>query len=353
METLAETLNNLPVICDDRPLMEEKAIAAEIMMLANGTGKGRGTVGGSGIERDSTKFWLSNCLMSSNHGWLDAINRNKLQTGGETARLIDLEIARVHRDKWIGIGGEQSEDTYKELLRANHGVVGPAMIQEFLRAPQMYKDKLLKIEKRILDTCEKLSAEGHPDFHGVDPTDYRLQAAAFACGLLTLNILRKLGVVTWTSEVYSQVAVESLAAICRLTKDNRPTKQDILSQYINEFHGNFVIVTSEGVRLNGVPTATEGEQSFGKVPNTRIVGRIDHVEKITYLDRAAFKNWLGDKGVPESAVLKGLEVEGWEVRADRNTKVTLGRGFSAVSKVQTRVIELRNAALFDRLTSEK
>lgn len=355
METVAACLQNLPVIADDRPEMKDEEVSAEIMMLANGAGKSRGTMVGNNTQPVAAKSlkWLSNSLMSSNKSWVEALSKNKIENEGETARIIELEIPRVLRSKWLEIGGRNSEAEYQRLLSIHHGVVGPAIIQEFLRIPSKYISKLQEFEADLIDAALARGETGDMYLKDLDPSEYRLQVAAFASALLILLILRRLKLVTWSPQAIANVALKSISDTCRMTVESRPTKQDILAQYVNEYHGNFVIVTAEGVRLSGMPHAPEGEQSFGKVPNTRLVGRIDHVEKVTYLDRAAFKSWLNTKGVSETSVIKGLTLEGWEVKADRNTKVTLGRGFSAVSKVQTRVIELRNPALFDRLTSEK
>jgi hypothetical protein len=351
METVAACLQNLPVIADDRPEMTDNEVSAEIMMLANGAGKSRGTMVGNSTQPSAAKSlkWLSNSLMSSNKSWVEALGKNKIENEGETARIIELEILRVSRAKWAEIGGKSSEAEYQQLLEINHGVAGPAIVQEFLRAPGKYVDKLREFESDLIDAALARGEAGDAYLKELDPSEYRLQAAAFACALLVLLILRRLKLVTWTPQALVQVALQSISDTCRMTIESRPTKQDVLSQYINEFHGNFVVVTAEGARLQGMPAATGDEQAFGKVPNMRIVGRIDHVEKVTYLDRAAFKSWLNGKGVSESAVIKGLTLEGWDVKADRNTKVTLGRGFAAVSKVQTRVVELRNAALFEKL----
>lgn len=351
METVAACLQNLPVIADDRPEMKDEEVSAEIMMLANGAGRGRGTMVGNSTQPIAAKSlkWLSNSLMSSNKSWVEALSKNKIENEGEAARIIELEIPRVNRTKWVEIGGRNSEQEYQRLLSVHHGVAGPAMIQEFLRSPDKYINRLHELEAIIIDATLERGEKGDGYLKDLDPSEYRLQVSAFACALLVLTILRRLKLVTWTPQAVTQVALNSISDTCRLTVESRPTKGDILSQYINEFHGNFVIVTAEGARLSGMPPATEGEQAFGKVPNARIVGRIDHTLKVTYLDRAAFKTWLNSKGVSESSVIKGLTNEGWEVRADRGTKVTLGRGFSAVSKVQTRVIELRSPVLFDKL----
>jgi hypothetical protein len=80
---------------------------------------------------------------------------------------------------------------------------------------------------------------------------------------------------------------------------------------------------------------------------------MDHVEKVIYVDRAAFKTWLTTRGISESSVVKGLESEGWKVRAGQTVRTTLGKGFPAASKVQTRVIELRNPILFDKLNTKE
>jgi hypothetical protein len=348
METVAGTLNNLPVVCDDRPEMKDEEISAEILMLANGKSKTRARLGGGGISSVTTDHiisWLSNSLMSSNKSWIEILTRNKLEIEGETGRMIELEMTRVTREQWLSVGGDNSERDYNQLLATNHGVVGPAMIQEFLRDPAAYIEELHAIEFSIMQLCTAKAAafEGH--FRGVDPTNYRLQVAAFACALLALKILRKLNLVQWKRVTINKVMFDSISNTCRIINDGRPDKQDILAMYLNEFHGNLVIVTAEGVRL-GSTTGDADPQMLGKLPVTKIVGRIDHTTQITYLDRAAFKFWINSKGMAESNVLSGLAAEGWIVKSARDTKITLGKGFSATSKLQSRVIELHNPKLF-------
>jgi hypothetical protein len=349
IETLAALLQSLPVIADDRTEMPREQISAEIMMLANGTGKGRGKSINGDVGMGDTKSWLSNALMSSNHSWVDLMNSVRIENEGQTGRIIEIDTPPVPSHAWP-ISGIEGERRYQALVQANAGVAGPAVLTEFLRDPDMYIQKLVLYENTLTETIVGLSKHS-TDLKGLLASDFRLQTAAAACALLFLYILRKLGLVKWGLESFVKVMLEVIANIARVTKENRPTQADILSQYINEFHGNFVVVTSESVRLGGMTAPLAGEQAFGKVPNNRIVGRLDNVAKVVQLERASFKTWLTTKGVSEEAVIKGLEAEGWEVKAGQNIRATLGRGFPNTNRMQSRVIELRNESLIESLTS--
>lgn len=348
IETLAAALQSLPVIADDRTDMTHEEVSNEIMMLANGTGKGRGTSANGSVDMGAMKTWLSNALMASNHSWVDILNNVKIENEGQTGRLIEIEAPAIPPHAWP-ISGVEGEQIFRNLVNANAGVAGPAMLVEWLRDPDHYINKLVMYENALTETIINLSKQ-NGNVEGLRSSDFRLQTANAACGLLVLFILRKLKLVTWSATSFIEVMLEVVADIAKVTKDNRPTQADILSQYINEFHGNFVVVTTAGLKLGGMPNVIGEEQSFGKVPNMRVVGRLDHVAKVIQLERAPLKEWLGLRGVSENAVIAGLEQEGWEVQAGQNVRATLGRGFPGTNKMQTRVIELRNPTLIENLT---
>lgn len=351
LEPRAATLHNLPLLLDDKVEMTREALSDEIMMLANGAGKTRGNWVGGKNESAAVSTWCTNTLMSSNKSWIETLTSTKLDNEGETARLLEITMPEISADAWE-IANPRGENLFKSYVGSNCGLVGPLLIKEFHRDPNYYLGKMAGYESFLIKEAVKRGREGDHYIRACEPREYRIHTGAGGAALLVLYILRKRKLVDWQPGPFIKVMMDVISDVCRMTTENRPAKGDILSQYINEFHGNFVIVTSEGVRLAGMPQATTEEQSFGKVPTTKIVGRIDHVEKATYLDRAAFKAWLGTRGAGESETLKGLEREGWRVRAGQTVRTTLGKGFPATNKFQTRVIELRSPVLFDRLKEE-
>ena len=143
----------------------------------------------------------------------------------------------------------------------------------------------------------------------------------------------------WNYLPYLNEITAAVSDMGRLTNDARPAKSDVLSQFINEHHGSFVVVTGTGTSFSGVKS--DEDAALGRTPTTRVMGRIDYVENLIYLDRAAFKSWLSEHGLAEASTLKGLETEGWLVKCGQGVRATIGRGFPLLSKVQTRVVELR------------
>lgn len=339
LEPRAATLHNIPLLLDDKVEMARNALSDEIMMLANGASKNRGNWVGGRNESGATSTWCTNTLMTSNKSWIQILTSNKLDNEGETARLIEVTMSKIPKESWE-IPGQRGENLYKAYVGGNSGLVGPLLIQEFHTDPNKYVQKMAIYEQLIIDTVVKAGLEGNSDIMGCEPQEYRLQAACAACGMLVLYMLRKRKLVEWSPDAFLASVVKIIAAVCRMTKDNRPSKADILSQYINEFHGNFIIVTSEGVKMMG--DTGQSTQSFGRLPVSKIVGRIDHVDRLTSLDRASFKEWLNSRGLSEDATVKGLREEGWEVESGFKVRATLGRGFAATNKMQTRVIQLRN-----------
>lgn len=349
-EAVAGLLKHLPVVMDDKLERSREEISQEIMVLANGKGKGRATMAQgtqNALTVAGTTTWLTNTLMSSNHSWSDILNANKIGNEGETARLIEIELQKIPREAWP-VTGLEGENQFRSAVRANIGVVGPLLMQQFMEDPEGAVARLSGYESAIIEAALQMK-ESDPRLSAIEPSDFRLQSAAGACGLLVLHFLRKANVVLWIPKVFVKVILEVIAETCRRTTDNRPEKADILAQYINEQHGNFVVVSSEGMRIGGLDSGDA--QAVGKVPHMRIVGRMDHVEKTIHLDRAAFKTWLAERSVSETNVLVGLKDEGWEVEYGQNTKSTLGKGFPNTSKVQTRSIKLTNAMLFGRLVA--
>lgn len=351
LEPRAALLHNLPLLLDDKVEMTREALSDEIMMLANGASKTRGNWVGGKNESAVVTTWCTNTLMTSNKSWIETLTSTKLDNEGETARLLEITMPEISADAWE-VPNPRGEALFKSYVSSNCGLVGPLLIKEFQKNPNYYLEKMAGYEAYLIDEANRRGQNGDQYIRACAPRDYRIHTGAGAAALLVLHILRKRGLVNWRPEPFVGVMMDVISNVCRMIIENRPAKGDILSQYINEFHGNFVIVTSEGVRLAGIPQATTEEQAFGKVPTTKIVGRIDHVEKVTYLDRAAFKAWLGTRGVGESETLKGLEKEGWRVRAGQTVRTTLGKGFPATNKFQTRVIELRSPVLFDKLKED-
>lgn len=351
LEPRAALLHNLPLLLDDKVEMAREALSAEIMMLANGASKARGNWVGGKNESGALTTWCTNTLMTSNKSWIEVLTANKLDNEGETARLLEITMPEISADAWE-VPNPRGEGLFKSYVGSNCGLVGPLLVQEFQKAPNYYLEKMAGYEAFLIKEAVNRGQAGDQYIRASDPRNYRLHTGAGAAALLVLFILRKRKLVEWKPDAFIEVMMQVISNVCRMSLENRPAKGDILSQYINEFHGNFVIVTAEGIRLAGMPTATTEEQSFGKVPTAKIVGRIDHVEKVTYLDRAAFKSWLGTRGAGESETLKGLEKEGWRVRSGQTVRTTLGKGFPATNKFQTRVIELRSPVLFAKLKEE-
>lgn len=339
-ESTAALLKNLTICMDDKLAVDREALKAEIMMLANGKGKGRGSLGsGNGVTLARTKTWSAVTVMSSNDSWVQVLGSTRYDNEGPFARLYEVELNRIKSTQWP-IQGTRGEDAYKNYIESNYGLVGPMAIRQFLVDPKRYVEKLMVFEDVLQQAIQDRAEEGDKALQNLEASNYRLHLSAAAAGMLMLYFLRQRKLVNWSYEAYTKEIVDAIAEIAHTTVDNRPSKNDILGQYLNEHHGAFVIVTSQGLSLSGVAAPVGGEASYGKVPNNKVVGRIDYVVKSIYLDRQTFKTWLSDKGLSENAVLQGLQSEGWGVKAGQTVRATLGRGFPACSRVQTRVIEL-------------
>jgi Domain of unknown function (DUF927) len=347
-EPVIAKYHSIPMIVDDRTVVDPNDMADEIMGLANGHGKNRGVYEGGRMSEGEATTWCTHAVMSSNTDWLNALTAVRHDREGEIARLAQINIPAVKAECWP-MAGLSGENEFRRLCAANSGLVGPLLIQEFLKAPAKYVERLGKYEQMFIDYINA-KKESDPLFAAVEPRDFRLHSMGVACAMLSLFILRKYKVVDWKIDNVLEVYADMIARICRITQDARPEQADVLASFINEHHGNLVMVTAHGTNMSNPDV--EGP-AFGTVPHSKVVGRMDHIDKVTYIDRHVFKEWLMNRGLSENAVLKGLIAEGWSLRYGSNIKATLGRGFPTASKMQTRVIELRNPNLFNQLTAER
>lgn len=337
-ETTAAKLKNLTICMDDKLGSDRDSMREEIMMLANGKGKGRATMTANGkVDTVETSSWSAVTVMSSNDSWIEMLGSKRYDNEGPFARLYEFDIPRISKDAWP-VAGTRGEMMYTQLVESNYGLVGPLLIREFLGSPQKAVDKILKFEDTVIEMINNRIANGDKNLAGFDPSNFRLHISLAAVAMYVLWILRRHKLVEWNYLAFLNEIASAISDMGRLTNDARPAKSDLLSQFINENHGSFVVVTGTGTSLSGVK---DEDAALGRVPLSKVVGRIDYVENLVYLDRAVFKGWLSDHGVAESGTLQGLQTEGWTVRYGQNVRATIGRGFPLLSKVQTRVIELR------------
>lgn len=338
-EAIAAKFHSLPIIMDDKVGGTRESLIAELYLMANNNGKSRMDYSSGSPTAAPTLKWCTTVLISSNSSCLDIIASKAHDPSNEGAygRIIEFRLNRVKATDWP-ISGTAGEHIYNNYIKANSGLIGPMLAQDYMADPARYNQKLLDYEELVKAEMRKRAANGVALWRQFceSESEYRLQLGNAACGLLSLYFLRRRRLVVWSPTIYIGCCVTAIGRTLQATLEGRPEKADVLAAYINEFQGNFIVVTSAGVQLG-----TEAEQvNFGKTPVSRVVGRIDQVENITWLDRGALKEWLSKKGVSESMFLSGLEKEGWAVGKGATERMTLGKGFPTLSKYQTRCIKL-------------
>lgn len=317
----AEALNNLPVLLDEVRFEKREDISRVVMILANGRERNRGRIaksaGGTTVISSPGETWCSTTVMTTNNDITGMLTSTIREAEGELGRIIQITPRQVHQ------GGWGDYNAWVEALEANHGIVGPVLVERVLADPAGEVARLRSYEALIL---EAVHARG---VIGMNSATMRLHLAAYATAVWSLYHLRKIGAVTWSPAVLLDDIVTTITNSLTVLHKSRDWAYDFLIGFYNEQRGNIVRVAADGPMLNGIPMSSTRDV------NNKLVGRYEMKNSTLMLETKTVKQALE---VPRKSIQElkdGLKVLGAEV-TDKVAR--LEAGLSIGSTTTTRVL---------------
>lgn len=298
LDLYAASLSNLPVCIDEISLMGEHEARAFVMGVSQ---KGAGPKSDrSGHLREMVESRKHSVfLTNSNRSLIDMTSAQDDDIAGAAAmRVLEIPFAG------LDVHSKAEADAFIAQIMENYGHVGPLLMRELVprreRVERAIFQRMLQVDKALGLT----SAE-------------RFRSASFATTLMTIDFMRSVGLVGWSSdEALEWLRATQLNHMRRL--DERVQIQSdpvsVLSDYFGANHGATVIV--QGGAANAVWTELE--------PNGRLEVHYDIPSKTIWVSRNGLRTYCTRRGVNANALVADLVSRGVVTQDD--VRFTLGHG---------------------------
>lgn len=296
-------MHSLGAYIDEITTMDPERLRAFAFTLQEGRERDRVKQSADGFREKVT--WQMPLFASSNRDAYEVVGM-RYSSEAEKLRILQFTFERLAIfEQKKGLGYEITR-----FLEANHGFVGPMIIEEIIKRGGPAK---------IFDTAYKRFDDKY-EFHFTGPERFyqAMMVIADAMG----EIMEDMGLIHFD---YQQSVRNGLAHIQTLrdqTTESSMSGLDLCQQYLTE-NANKIVHYREFHR---------GQSVSGKVmeppPNTAVARTevaYDNADKLLggfiYINRTAFRRWCGQNGVEFQSVLSGLKKEG--VRIEENVRKTL------------------------------
>jgi len=271
------------------------------------------------IKENNTK-WKLILTSTSNKSLFGTLSTLKHDSSAESMRVFEFNIPRMN----VMTKGE-AEKAYGPLFE-NYGHAG----EPFMNYVIQHQDEVRKlIDDYTLMFDEKANI----------PISERYWSSIVACVLAGANIVNKLELGNFDIDAISDWAAEQIEAMRSIVSENLRDPVSILVEFMR-------------LNIPNTITVMEGDGKHTVVirePRNGLLIRTVSDNKISYIDRVAFRNWVVKGGSDAASVKKYLTEKGILLNDNHGKVLSKGSDIAPSGQVRCWVIDLNHPAMSNQI----
>jgi len=285
--------NNLPMTIDETTIMKSKDIGEILFLVTQGQDKSRLN---RYAEERRAKTWSTTVTTSANKSFAAQLPASGAENEAQLARLLDIQMPNHPAfGRSSAVGKRISEE-----LSKNYGHIGPILLAHWMKEGPEALKKRLDAHYHLFYAKYGVKFAGHERFWE--------QAIIFADFALADAIA--LGLLRFTHEAAIRSVVSALPSMRNTVTDAKVNSFELLSQYLNEFARETVVVMHTG--------SNRGIIDPNREPRTSIRIRHDVYRKdnqspfdsgTMMIEKDHLKKWLLQNGSTIKTLLADLEAQ--------------------------------------------
>jgi len=297
---------NLPAFCDELTTATPVEVSNFAFNVSGGREKRRMD---QTARLKETLHWALVAFVSTNQSILAKVQVGKISSEGEQYRMVEYPFhpnAVFNGTK----AGTPTGRTILSTLLNNYGLVGPILINEFL--------KITDLHTLIQRACEVMEKQYKFCFAGNE----RYVQAGLAVALIAGRLAKRLDLIQFDYNRSMEKGLEYVEYSRSSMNSHRNDAFDVIGMFLTENVGSTIVEkhnTTLSARNFHLPLPRNEIQARFEITtdsaNAFLGGRL-------YLNRAFFNHWCFDKGVDYNDVIQQLHYAGVTAGAER---IALGR----------------------------
>lgn len=323
---------NLPAYFEEITTMPGEEVSDFVYNVAHGRERRRMTE--MAKMREAGK-WKLPVFTSSNRSLVAKLENNKLSSEGELQRIIEYPFS----PNTVFDGTKDGTPTglkITSLLRENHGLAGPQLLQAYTKIPDL--------RALVLGAYGAFKKEFDFDFNAKE----RYAQAAHVIAYIAAKVGTKLGIVRFDCRPVIERSLNHIRSAQEDSDTNRSNAFDIIGMFTVEHTASTVYERTDLTQARAIPLqgqATTRGEIRARFELTHRGGKLEAGS--FFVDRAHFNRWCQERGVDVSDVVRQLGIHGVKVRA---TRLSLGRRTAFVtSSIWCYQIDLMHHEFITRL----
>jgi hypothetical protein len=287
--------HSLPFVLDETTNMPEHEMSAFLFDVANGREKRKSQKFGEGLQ--STGQWTTITFLSSNRSIYELMQEVSSQRKSESMRVLEI---RCGFRNYAGTPTGQLIEERIGLLHDNHGLAGPAFINDCLARP---------------GTCEGIALAAR-EFDGRVRTSAPERFWSYGLGTILAagRKAKELGYLGYDMDMLEKWAVEQLLPHLRWqVTDSVQPSMSFLSMFFNSNVDKTLVVASDRPVQAPDEDGLEHAAYVWRFPQRELRIRYEARLGRVYVESEFFNSWCVKKTISSVALLDYLMAEGvWD-----------------------------------------
>ena len=283
---------NLPLTIDEATHMKD--VGDFCFWVTQGRDKSRLTR--NAVER-VPREWATNVTVSTNVSFASKMAADGIEIDAQMARLLEVDIP-IHK---LFMKSSNAGRSIVEILSRNHGIIGDALIKEFLRLGEA------NLRQRIKDATAGFASWYGCTFVGTE----RFWETKFILDHVACTIAQEAELIGYDFRIGIQYLVDRIEDMRTTIADTHTTSFTLIKEYLNENAADVLTV------MHTVNMHSAVDQA--RLPRGEIKARFDVYRKgpmdkfdrgTVMIVRKGFRTWLASNGYDYSRLCKELVTVG-------------------------------------------